>query len=115
MADQINVSADDRAVVPQKAQSSRWGRRLLTMLVATAAVGGFAVVVVYSYDKGQMATIGRSKAVLESGNRNPPNPRAWSTVCREHFRRWARRSRETAPQGGCQHLRCPRLRRPVLL
>jgi hypothetical protein len=55
MADQINVNADDRAVAPKKQGASRWGRRLLTMLVATAAVGGFAVVVVYSYDKGKMA------------------------------------------------------------
>jgi hypothetical protein len=55
MADQLNANADDRAFAPKKTGQSRWGRRLLTMLIATAAVGGFAVVVVYSYDKGKMA------------------------------------------------------------
>lgn len=55
MADQINVNAEDRGAAPKKGGGSRWGRRLLTMLVATAAVGGFAVVVVYSYDKGKVA------------------------------------------------------------
>jgi hypothetical protein len=29
-----------------------WGRRILTALIALAALGGFAVVVVYSYDRG---------------------------------------------------------------
>ncbi len=55
MADQIDVSDEDRAVAPKEAVQPRWGRRLLTLLIATAAVGGFAVVVVYSYDKGQLA------------------------------------------------------------
>ncbi len=55
MADQIDVSVEDRAVAPEKTVQSSWGRRLLTLLVATAAVGGFAVVVAYSYDKGQSA------------------------------------------------------------
>ena len=55
MADQINVNAEDRTAAPKKGGSSRWGRRFLTMMIATAAVGGFAVVVVYSYDKGKMA------------------------------------------------------------
>ena len=55
MADQIDVSVEDRAAAAGKAGPSGWGRRLLTLLIATAAVGGFAVVVVYSYDKGQSA------------------------------------------------------------
>ena len=55
MADQIDVSVEDRAVLPKKSGQSRWGRRILTLLIATAAVGGFAVVVVYSYDKGKIA------------------------------------------------------------
>ena len=53
MADQIDVNVEDRAVPPKTTKPSRWGRRLLTLLIATAAVGGFAVVVGYSYDKGQ--------------------------------------------------------------
>jgi len=61
MADQIDVSVEDRAVAPKKAGQSRWGRRLLTLLIATAAVGGFAVVVIYSYDKGQ--SVGNNTAV----------------------------------------------------
>lgn len=55
MADQIDVKVEDRAVPPKTTEPSRWGRRFLTLLVATAAVGGFAVVVGYSYDKGQLA------------------------------------------------------------
>jgi hypothetical protein len=55
MADQIEVSAEDRAAAPRKAGRSRWGRRFLTLLIATAAVGGFAVVVLYSYEKTQIA------------------------------------------------------------
>ncbi len=31
---------------------SRWGRRILTGLIAAAALGGFAMVVVYSFDQG---------------------------------------------------------------
>ena len=61
MADQIDVSVEDRTVAPEKTAQPRWGRRLLTLLIATAAVGGFAVVVAYSYDKGQLA--GKDAAV----------------------------------------------------
>ena len=32
-----------------------WGRRILTALIALAALGGFAMVVVYSYDRGKQA------------------------------------------------------------
>ena len=64
MADQIDVSVEDRTVAPEKAQQSRWGRRLLTLLIATAAVGGFAVVVGYSYDKGQLAGKGTSVPII---------------------------------------------------
>lgn len=56
MADRIDVSAEDRSVPPKKAGQPRWGRRLLTLLIATAAIGGFAVVVLYSYEKGQTAS-----------------------------------------------------------
>ena len=59
--DQIDVNAEDRTLAPGKSAQPRWGRRLLTLLIATAAVGGFAVVVAYSYDKGHLA--GNDKAV----------------------------------------------------
>ncbi|MDA0652653.1 MAG: SPOR domain-containing protein, partial [Proteobacteria bacterium] len=49
------VNAEDRSVPPKKPGQPRWGRRLLTLLIATAAIGGFAVVVLYSYEKGQTA------------------------------------------------------------
>jgi len=55
MADHIDVSAEDRSVPPKKAGQPRWGRRFRTLLIATAAIGGFAVVVLYSYEKGQTA------------------------------------------------------------
>jgi len=64
MADQIEISAKDRPVAPKKTAQSRWGRRLLTLLVATAAVGGFAVVVVYSYDKGRSVGGGGSVPII---------------------------------------------------
>jgi len=70
MADQIDISVEDRAVPAKKTGQSRWGRRLLTLLIATAAVGGFAVVVVYSYDKGQLA--GKKSAVPNITAQNGP-------------------------------------------
>ena len=55
MADQINISSGDRPGPPDSETSMqpRWGRRLLTILIASAAVGGFAMVVVYSYHEGR--------------------------------------------------------------
>ncbi|MBB43073.1 MAG: hypothetical protein CMM44_04840 [Rhodospirillaceae bacterium] len=32
-----------------------WGRRLLTSLIAIAAIGGFSMVVVYSYERGKLS------------------------------------------------------------
>ena len=55
MADPINISSGDRPGPPDSETSMqpRWGRRLLTILIASAAVGGFAMVVVYSYHEGR--------------------------------------------------------------
>ena len=64
MADQINVNAEDRPTVPEQAAKPTWGRRLLTLLIAMAAVGGFAVVVVYSYDKGKSSTSDAAAPVI---------------------------------------------------
>lgn len=64
MADQINVDAADRPAAPKQAVQPRWGRRLLTLLIATAAVGGFAVVVVYSYDKGQSVGVDTAAPII---------------------------------------------------
>lgn len=64
MADQINVNSEDRPAAPGQATKPTWGRRLLTLLIATAAVGGFAVVVVYSYDKGQSSTSDAAAPVI---------------------------------------------------
>ncbi len=52
MADHLDVDARDRPVSSESAGGGNWGRRILTLLIALAALGGFAVVVVYSYDRG---------------------------------------------------------------
>lgn len=52
MADRLDVDTRDRPVPSGSAKPGGWGRRVLTGLIALAALGGFAVVVVYSYDRG---------------------------------------------------------------
>jgi cell division septation protein DedD len=52
MADRLDVDARDRPVGSGSGAAGGWGRRILTALIAVAALGGFAVVVVYSYDRG---------------------------------------------------------------
>lgn len=52
MADRLDVDTRDRPVASGVASPGGWGRRILTGLIALAALGGFAVVVVYSYDRG---------------------------------------------------------------
>ncbi|MPY70212.1 MAG: hypothetical protein GEU92_08995 [Alphaproteobacteria bacterium] len=44
----------------------RWGRRGLTGLIAFAAVGGFAMIVVYSYDKGREAGTSAVAPVIQA-------------------------------------------------
>ena len=41
-----------RPITSSTGEKGGWGRRILTALIAAAALGGFAVVVVYSYDRG---------------------------------------------------------------
>ena len=52
MADRLDVDTRDRPVASGGGKASGLGRRVLTGLIALAALGGFAVVVVYSYDRG---------------------------------------------------------------
>ena len=52
MADRLDVDTRDRPVPTEAGPTGGWGRRVLTGLIALAALGGFAVVVVYSYDRG---------------------------------------------------------------
>jgi hypothetical protein len=44
----------------------RWGRRIITGLIAFAALGGFAAVVIYSYDKGREAGTGSVAPVIQA-------------------------------------------------
>ncbi|CAN0537513.1 unnamed protein product, partial [Laminaria digitata] len=56
MADDFRPDVDDRIVTqaePDTAPYSRRGRRIMTGLVAVAAVLGFGVVLVYAYNKGK--------------------------------------------------------------
>lgn len=52
MPETIDVNPNDRPKKSQSEQSPIWGRRILTVLIALAAIGGFAAIVVYSYDDG---------------------------------------------------------------
>lgn len=61
MADADGPEPDD-----SETESKPWGRRLLTGLIAVAALGGFAMVVVYSYERGKQAGSERSAAVIEA-------------------------------------------------
>ena len=47
--DDQNIDYDDET------GSKPWGRRLLTSMIAIAAIGGFSMVVVYSYDRGKLS------------------------------------------------------------
>jgi hypothetical protein len=53
---------------PRKESSGRanWGRRILTILIALAAVGGFAMIVVYSYDLGNETENDENTPLIEA-------------------------------------------------
>ena len=56
MADEFRPDEEDRIVPPEYAEPERYGRRgrrIMTGLVAVAAVLGFGVVLVYAYNKGR--------------------------------------------------------------
>src|SRR3546814_2401736 len=48
-SDRIELEANERLPSSHRVARPPWGRRVLTLLVAFAAIGGFAMVVVYSY------------------------------------------------------------------
>jgi hypothetical protein len=48
-----DLMGEQRAPTSETTKSQRWGRRILTGMVALAAMGGFAMIVVFSYDKGK--------------------------------------------------------------
>jgi cell division septation protein DedD len=48
-----DLMGEQRSTTSETAKSPRWGRRILTGMVALAAMGGFAMIVVFSYDKGK--------------------------------------------------------------
>jgi cell division septation protein DedD len=52
MPDRIEMEVNERLPSSHRAARPPWGRRILTLLVAFAAIGGFAMVVVYSYQGG---------------------------------------------------------------
>jgi cell division septation protein DedD len=48
-----DLMGEQRAPTSKTTKSPRWGRRILTGMIALAAMGGFGMVVVFSYDKGK--------------------------------------------------------------
>ncbi|MBK18872.1 MAG: hypothetical protein CMM52_08555 [Rhodospirillaceae bacterium] len=50
MADLVG---EDRTPTTGSVKTPRWGRKILTGMIAMAAMGGFAMIVVFSYNKGQ--------------------------------------------------------------
>ncbi|NKB22191.1 MAG: hypothetical protein GKS01_17025 [Alphaproteobacteria bacterium] len=48
-----DLLGEQRAPTSESGKNPRWGRRILTGMVAMAAMGGFAMILVFSYDKGK--------------------------------------------------------------
>ncbi len=48
-----DLIGENRTPTSETGKNPRWGRRLLTGMVAVAAMGGFAMILVFSYDKGK--------------------------------------------------------------
>jgi cell division septation protein DedD len=64
MAEKIDVNPGDRPPKSGAAPTTPWGRRVLTVMVALAALGGFAAVVVYSYGTGTPGDTGKRAPVI---------------------------------------------------
>lgn len=64
MAETIDVNPGDRPRKPDAAKPPIWGRRVFTLLIALAALGGFTAVVVYSYDTGDSSSTGAGAPVI---------------------------------------------------
>ena len=72
MADDFRPDVDDRIVPPEQdepASYNRRGKRVMTGLVAVAAVLGFGVVLVYAYNKGKQDGPGQGPAGNPGGGR----------------------------------------------
>jgi cell division septation protein DedD len=68
MADDFRSDVDDRIASTEPSYAvtySRRGRRIMTGLVAVAAVLGFAVVLVYAYNKGKQGSTGGTPPVIQ--------------------------------------------------
>jgi cell division septation protein DedD len=48
-----DLMGEQRAPTSKTTKIPRWGRRILTGMIALAAMGGFGMIVVFSYDKGK--------------------------------------------------------------
>lgn len=69
MADDFRPGDDDRIATPEYASPERHGRRgrrIMTGLVAVAAVLGFGVVLVYAYNKGRQDGTGNVPPVIQA-------------------------------------------------
>lgn len=69
MADDFRPDVDDRIVPPEQvepASYNRRGKRVMTGLVAVAAVLGFGVVLVYAYNKGKQDGPGNVPPVIQA-------------------------------------------------
>lgn len=69
MADDFRSEVDDRIASTEPSYTaaySRRGRRIMTGLVAVAAVLGFGVVLVYAYNKGKQGSTGGTPPVIQA-------------------------------------------------
>lgn len=69
MADDFRPDGDDRIASPEQSETaaySRRGKRIMTGLVAVAAVLGFGVVLVYAYNKGRQDSTGGTPPVIQA-------------------------------------------------
>jgi cell division septation protein DedD len=48
-----DLMGEQRAPTSETTKSPRWGRRVLTGMIALATMGGFGMIVVFSYEKGK--------------------------------------------------------------
>ncbi len=75
MADRIEIDSADRVAPPRSAGGPNWARRVVTLAIAAAAIGGFAMVVVYSYDPDDRKATGGNAPVItaQSGTKVRPD------------------------------------------
>jgi len=59
-----NLMGEQRAPPSETTKSPRWGRRILTGIIALAAMGGFCMIVMFSYDKGKEKGAGAGTPVI---------------------------------------------------